>query len=193
MMRCLWMLVICCLLTVSGQGVAQTTSQATFKEVSVHAMSDVQLNIGLDIDLSLSKELQLALNKGMPLFFSLELRLYQPRQLWFDKRVYEESKAIGIRYNMLLREWRVFQNGTEFKEFSLEDAIRRITKLNNWFIRLPAPLREKQLYSGEIRLRLDTSLLARPFQITALNNTSAWSFSSSWKKFNFQFSDLKHN
>lgn len=173
------------------EGEAQTASQATFNEVQISVVDKQHLNIGVDIGLSLGQELQSALNKGMPLFFTLDVKLYKPRKFWFDKLVYEESRTIGIRYNMLLREWRVSQNNTEFKEFSLDDAVRRITRLSNWSINLTEPLDFNVAYEGKIRLRLDSSLLARPFQITALNNSSAWSFSSSWK--NFSFSGQKHS
>lgn len=174
-----------------GSTLAQTTSQATFKEVAVQVVSDHQLNMGVDIGLSLSKGLKSALDKGMPLFFTLDMKLYKPHKFWFDSLVHEEAYTIGIRYNMLLREWRISQNNHEFKEFSLDDAIKRITHLSNWSVHLTSPLEPNIVYEGKIRLRLDSSLLARPFQITALNNSSAWSFSSSWKK--FTFSDLKHN
>lgn len=85
----------------------------------------------------------------------------------------------------MLREWRVYQNNQEFKEFSLEDALKRITRLEGWMLVLKEAVKDGQTYTGKIRLRLDSSLLARPFQITALNNSSAWSFSSSWKDFEF--------
>ncbi|NOL48756.1 DUF4390 domain-containing protein [Pelistega europaea] len=184
-------MIIGLLLIVGSQAVAQTVSQATFKEVKISEVNKQKLNVAVDIDLSLSQELQAALDKGMPLFFTLDMKLYKPHQFWWDSLVYEESRTIGIRYNMLLREWRVSQNNTEFREFSLDDAIRRITRLSNWSITLTSPLEPNTVYEGKIRLRLDTSLLARPFQITALNNSSAWSFSSSWQ--NFIFSSQRPN
>lgn len=165
--------------------VKQNNSQANFTQVNVQTVKADTLALGVDIDLTLSDELQVALNKGMPLFFTLDVKLYQPRQFWFDRLVYDGSLTIGIRYNILLREWRVYQNNQEFKEFSLEDALKRITRLEGWMLVLKEAVKDGQTYTGKIRLRLDSSLLARPFQITALNNSSAWSFSSSWKDFEF--------
>lgn len=172
---------------------AELSSQANFRSISVTTQDARKGNLAFELDLLLSEELRIALNKGMPLFFTLDVELLHPRQLWFDQLVYKGSRTMGIRYNMLLREWRISQNDREYREFSLEDALQRITKMDNWNLNFKQNLIEDVLYEGQIRLRLDTSLLARPFQITALNNSSAWSFSTSWKNFNFRFSVAKPN
>lgn len=170
---------------------AELSSQANFRTVEMTVHEATRGNLAFELDLLLSEELQVALHKGMPLFFTLDVELKRPRQWWFDQVIYTGSRTLGIRYNMLLREWRISQDEREYREFSLEDALQRITKVNNWVIPFDYTLRNQMVYEGRIRLRLDTSLLARPFQITALNNSSAWSFSSSWKNFNFHFSTIK--
>ncbi|NEN74873.1 DUF4390 domain-containing protein [Pelistega sp. NLN82] len=172
---------------------AETNSQAFFHRVEAKVINPQQLQLGVDIDLQLSNELKSALHKGMPLFFTLDVKLYEPRQFWFNRLIHQDSYTMGLRYNMLLREWRVSSNQREFKAFSLEDAVKYITHLNNWRVLLTQSLQTSQMYEGYIRLRLDTSLLARPFQITAFNSSSAWSFSSSWVNFNFHSLDQKQN
>ncbi|MDY3330684.1 MAG: DUF4390 domain-containing protein [Pelistega sp.] len=187
----IWLGLVSLLSPAYAEGVL--SSQANFRSVMVTTPKENQANLALELDLLLSDELKNALSKGMPLFFTLDVELHRPRQWWFDQMIYQGSRTIGIRYNMLLREWRIYQNNKEYREFSLEDALQRITRVNNWGVALEHTLVEKTLYEGRIRLRLDTSLLARPFQITALNNSSAWSFSSSWKNFNFHFSAAEPN
>lgn len=172
---------------------AELSSQANFRTVEMTVQEATKGNLAFELDLLLSDELKVALHKGMPLFFTLDVQLKRPRQWWFDQVVYEGSRTLGIRYNVLLREWRISQDEREYREFSLEDALQRITKVDDWVILFKQSLIDQMVYMGKIRLRLDTSLLARPFQITALNNSSAWSFSSSWKKFNFHSSTAKPN
>ncbi len=172
---------------------AALSSQANFRTVEMTVQEAIKGNLAFELDLLLSDELKVALHKGMPLFFTLDVQLKRPRQWWFDQVVYEGSRTLGIRYNMLLREWRISQDEREYREFSLEDALQRITKVDDWVIPFKQTLMDQTVYEGKIRLRLDTSLLARPFQITALNNSSAWSFSSSWKNFNFHSLVAKPN
>lgn len=172
---------------------AALSSQATFRTVEMTVQEGTEGHLSFELDLLLSDELNVALHKGMPLFFTLDVQLKRPRQWWFDQVLYEGSRTLGIRYNMLLREWRISQDEREYREFSLEDALQRITKVDNWVVPFKQALMDQMVYEGKIRLRLDTSLLARPFQITALNNSSAWSFSSSWKNFNFHSLVAKPN
>jgi len=42
-------------------------------------------------------------------------------------------------------------------------------------------------YSGQLRVRLDTSMLTRPFQVNALNSSS-WSPATAWTPFSFSVS-----
>ena len=47
-------------------------------------------------------------------------------------------------------------------------------------------------YSGQLRVRLDTSMLARPFQVNALNSSS-WSPATPWADFSFSLSRSPHD
>ncbi len=173
---------------------ANNESQARFKEIQIQSVNPQSIALKLDMELLLSSELQVALNKGMPLFFTLDFKVYKPNSYWFDTLKLEASQTSELWYNMLLREWKVKQEQHEYKAFSFDEALRYITHIDNWTIETKEQMPTQQDYIGKIRLRLDTSLLARPFQITAIHNSSsAWSFSTSWKKFDFLLSDKKFN
>lgn len=164
-------------------------SQAVFKSVQASVTDDKKLDVQIEIDLSLSDELKSALHKGLLLFFTLEMKVFEPHALWFDTVVLTQSRTWGIQHNLLLREWRVTENNITTKAFSLDEAIKHITQVKEWSIPLGKKMRLGGTYKGEIRLKLETSLLPRPFQITAFNNSSAWSFSSPWNIFNLHLSD----
>lgn len=160
-----------------------TESSAVFTEIKPVKIDGYSLSLSTKIDLILDNELKQALSKGLPLYFTLDARIYQKRRYWLDKIVSEQSLTWMIHYNVLLREWRIERGQYYAKGFSLEDALSLITTNDEWLILLNEPMNPAKTYYGEVRLRLDTSLLSRPFQISAFSDTSAWSFSSSWKKF----------
>ena len=65
---------------------AELSSRADFREIQVQRTdsADLPYVISSEIDLQLSDELRNALERGVPLFFTLELRVYQPRKYWLD-------------------------------------------------------------------------------------------------------------
>ncbi|MDO5678897.1 MAG: DUF4390 domain-containing protein [Pelistega sp.] len=172
---------------------AELSSRADFREIQVQQTNSAELPyvISSEIDLQLSDELRNALERGVPLFFTLELRIYQPRQFWFDSLELNQSHTWRVQYNALLRQWRVVTEQSSVQEFSLDASLAHISGLYLWPIVDWQRLAPDVSYEGRMRLKLDTSLLARPFQITAINNSSAWSLSSPWKNFTVHLSAVK--
>ncbi|WDU53442.1 DUF4390 domain-containing protein [Taylorella equigenitalis] len=162
---------------------APIKSSAVFTEINPTIIDNYSLSLSTKINLQLDSELRQALSKGLPLYFTLDARFYQKRGYWFDKLIAQQSLTWMIHYNVLLREWRIERGPYVAKGYSLEDAIDLITTNDDWKILLNEPMDSSKKYYGKVRLRLDTSLLSRPFQISAFSDSSAWSFSSSWAKF----------
>src|SRR5699024_1824256 len=119
-----------------------------------------------------------------PLHFTLDIEIVARRWWWFDKVVAKERRTWRVVYNALTRQWRVGTGELSLPETSLEDALARIRQVRNWSVADVADLDSGIEYQGRARLRLDTSQLARPFQVDALNS-SAWSLATSWKSFSF--------
>ena len=172
---------------------AELSSRADFREIQVQRTdsADLPYVISSEIDLQLSDELRNALERGVPLFFTLELRVYQPRKFWLDSLALKQSHTWRVQYNALLRQWRVVSDQSSVQEFSLDASLAHISGLYRWPIDAWQQLEPHVQYEGRMRLKLDTSLLARPFQITAINNSSAWSLSSPWKNFTVHLSAVK--
>ena len=59
--------------------------------------------------------------------------------------------------------------------------------IRGWAVADASDLKTGVKYNGQIRLRLDTSLLATPFQVNALNSSS-WSLATPWADFDFAIS-----
>ncbi|WP_322997571.1 DUF4390 domain-containing protein [Castellaniella sp.] len=146
-----------------------------------------QLLIDADIDFSLGDDLHDAAQKGVPLYFTVDLQIQQPRWWWFDKTVLDTEQTWRIQFNALTRQWRVSLDDLSLPATTLDEALDLVRHIRSWQVGSAALLTPGVDYEGQLRLRLDTSRLARPFQVDALNS-NAWSLTTPWKKFTFSLS-----
>lgn len=145
---------------------------------------DGKLYIDADVEFELSPELEEAAYKGVPLHFTAEVEITKKRWWWFDKTVVKESQTWRLMYNALTRQWRVGVGELLVPESSLNDALAPLRQIRGWAVAYAVDLESGEELSGRIRLRLNTSLLARPFQVDAINSR-AWALATPWKDFEF--------
>ena len=181
-----FLLIFNCALSSANTIVPVTTSGERVVKVEPH-IRDEKLYIDADIEFELSSELRTAAEKGVPLYFTAEVELAQPRWYWFDKNVVKEQQTWRVVYNALTRQWRVGTGDLSLPESSMNDALAMLRHIRGWAVAYVADLDRDQEYQGRVRLRLDTSLLARPFQVDAINS-SAWTLATPWKTFSFSVS-----
>lgn len=146
-----------------------------------------KLYIDADVDFEVTDDLRNAAQKGVPLYFTADLEVVSGRWWWFDKVEVSEQLTWRVVYNALTRQWRVGTGDLSMPEPSLDDALSLVRNIRNWAVADANDLDVDELYTGRLRVRLNTSLLARPFQVDALNS-SAWSLSTPWKNFTFSIS-----
>ncbi|CDM23127.1 DUF4390 domain-containing protein [Castellaniella defragrans] len=146
-----------------------------------------QLLLDADIDFTLSDELHDAARKGVPLYFTVDLVIEHPRWWWFDETVLADSQTWRIQYNALTRQWRVGASDLSLPATSLDEALDLVRHIRDWPLGDASRFTPDQTYQGRLRLRLDTSRLARPFQVDALNS-AAWTLTTPWKDFTFSIS-----
>ncbi len=145
------------------------------------------LFIDADVHLPISDELRFFAERGVTLYFTADLEIRRPRRWWFDSEVVKTQRTWRVVYNALTRQWRVGSGDLSLPEASLDDALLMVRKIRGWDVLPASELDADELYVGRLRVRLDTSLLARPFRVDALNS-SAWSLSTPWKDFSFSIS-----
>lgn len=150
-------------------------------------LRDGRLYIDADIDFQLSGELRDAVQKGLPLYFTADLNISTSRWWWFDKTIAHTELTWRIQYNALTRQWRVGTGDLSLPASTLDEALALVRHIRGWDVAAASDLEPGTQYSGQIRLRLDTSRLARPFQVDALNS-AAWSLTTPWKDFTFSIS-----
>ncbi len=132
-----------------------------------------------EFDIALTPILEDALNKGIPLYFSLEFVLTRPRWYWFNEKVFDARQLYRVSYNALTRQYRVGV-GTLYQNFaSLSEAIAFLSRVRLRDIAEPGALPKGASYAAELRMRLDTSQLPRPFQVSAVGSRD-WNLASDW-------------
>ncbi|SSW61816.1 DUF4390 domain-containing protein [Achromobacter agilis] len=149
---------------------------------------DGKLEIDADIEFVLNDQLRDAAQRGVPLYFTADLTITRERWWWFDKSLVDTSRTWRIVYNALTRQWRAGVGELSFPVASLDDAMGVVRHVRNWPVADASEFDAGVLYGGQLRLRLDTSMLPRPFQVNALNSSS-WVQATPWTDFSFVLSD----
>lgn len=150
-------------------------------------LRDGWLNIDADVHLPISGDLRHFAERGVTLYFTADLEIVKPRRWWFNSDVVKERLTWRVVYNALTRQWRIGTGDLTLPEPSLDDALSLVRNIRGWAVVPASELDVGEHYVGRLRVRLDTSLLARPFQVDALNS-SAWALSTPWKDFSFSIS-----
>ncbi|MGS1118284.1 DUF4390 domain-containing protein [Castellaniella sp. UC4442_H9] len=183
MLRTLLVFTLCCLCLLPP---ALYADQAQVVRIEPQ-LRDGQLLLDADIEFTLGSELADAAEKGVPLYFTADLHIVRPRWWWFDETIVSSDQTWRIQYNALTQQWRIGMGDLSMPATSLDEALDLVRHIRGWPVG-PADLFDPDTqYHGRLRLRLDTSRLARPFQVDALNSNT-WSLTTPWKDFTFSIS-----
>jgi hypothetical protein len=146
--------------------------------------SEEGLVLEAEFTIALTPTLEDALSKGVPLYFSVEFELIRPRWYWFNEKVASQRQQYRLSYNALARQYRVAL-GKLYQNFgSLAEALAFLSRVRLRELAAPGELARGTTYVAALRMRLDTSQLPRPFQISAVGSRD-WSLSSDWHRWSF--------
>ena len=145
---------------------------------------DAQLTMDIDTDLSLNSTMRQALERGLPLFFSIEVEISQPRWWWLNKTMVDTTLTRRLSFNNLTQQWRVSTGDLSITLASFEEALVALRRVRNWPVALSDRFNPETNYKGRVRIRLDTTQLARPLQLDPANRHNL-TLSSPWKAFEF--------
>jgi uncharacterized protein DUF4390 len=126
-----------------------------------------------------------AVAKGVTLHFNAEFELSRARWYWFDEVVARRREVYRLSYQPLARQYRLSVGGLHQSFASLDDALRQLGRLKRWVLIDRREVKSGNVYQAALRLELDTSLLPKPFQLTALAN-SDWDIDSRWHRWTFR-------
>lgn len=138
-----------------------------------------------DFDLLLNATLEEAIVRGVPLYFVVEFELQRPRWYWIDDTVVSNNLSYRLSYNALTRQYRLSTGGAFYQNLStLEEAQLMISRVRGRSVIDKQALFKGVRYEASVRLRLDTTQLPKPFQISALTSRD-WSLQSDWVRWSF--------
>jgi hypothetical protein len=163
------------------------TAQAA--EIDLRAADLHLANDGLVLDAEFSFQfpprLRDAVVNGVPLYFVVEFEMTRPRWYWFDERAASKRLQLRLSYHALSRQFVVSSGPLEQQFPTLDEALKLLRHVRGWVVGERIALVSDALYDASVRMRLDTSLLPKPIQVSALTNRD-WRFESEWNHFQYR-------
>lgn len=140
--------------------------------------------VNAEIDLALNPRLMEAVSRGVALHFVVEFEIEQPRWYWLDKVVVGRTIEYRLVYHTITRSYRL-SIGTLHRSFeTIDEAVRTMSRIRNWVVAAPDALQSGVSYNAALRFRHDTSMLPKPFQVTAIGSRD-WNLATDWMTWTF--------
>ena len=159
-------------------------AEIELRNVQVLPAEDGGFVLGADLAFDFTPRLEEAVSKGLTLHFVAEFDLTRPRWYWLDEKVVEARQTWRLTYHALTRQYRLSTGALHQSFGTLEEALRVLSRVRGWIVAEPDRLRQGDILSAALRVRLDTSQLPKPFQVEALSNKN-WILASDWKRWTF--------
>lgn len=138
------------------------------------------VSLDADFDFELPYVLEDAVNRGIALYFVVDFELYRERWYWFDRQLVQRSLTYRLTYSALTRQYRLARGSLALPFDTLAEAMATLKRVRGWKVMERGTLRPDENYRAQLRMRLDTSQLPKPFQINALTNRD-WTLASDWR------------
>lgn len=163
---------------------AAGSASATDAEVQSASLETVEQGLVLNADFAfaLSPRLEEVVANGVPLYFRVEFEMTRPRWYWFDEKAASAVLQLRLSYHALSRNYRV-STGLLHQNFAtLEEALNVLKRVRNWLVVDRTTTFSDADYEAAVRLRLDTGMLPRPFQLSAITSREL-QLESPWRRF----------
>ena len=146
------------------------------------AASEEGLLLSADFAFDLGPRLSEAVANGVPLYFIVEFELTRPRWYWFDETTATRRLQLRLSYHALSRQYRLSTGLLQQSFPTLEEALNVLSRVRNWVVVDRTVRLSDADYEAAVRMRLDTALLPKPFQLSALTGRDLH-LESPWKRF----------
>jgi hypothetical protein len=153
-------------------------------DVTGARLRSVEEGLVLDADFAfeLSPRLAEVLANGVPLYFRVDFTLTRSRWYWWDETAAVRDLQLRLSYHALSRHYRL-STGTLQRSFpTLQEALDVLRHLRGWLVVDRTVSFADADYEAAVRMRLDTTLLPKPFQLSALTSREL-NLESPWRRF----------
>jgi hypothetical protein len=175
------LLLLALLLAMSGTAGAD---EIIVRDANLRA-TDEGLVLNAEFGFQITPRLAEAVENGVPLYFELDFELTRARWYWFDEKTIAKRMQVRLSYHALSRQYRLSTGLLQQSFGTLEEALDVLRRLRNWLVVDRTVSLADATYEAAVRMRLDTTLLPKPFQLSALTNRE-WNLESEWKRFSFR-------
>ena len=151
------------------------------RAASLRAVED-GLVLDADFEFELTPRLAEVVANGVPLYFVVEFELGRRRWYWLDENAASKKLQLRLSYHPLSRQYRLSTGLLQQNFASLADALNVLTRVRNWLVVDRTVSFSNADYEAAVRLRLDTTLLPKPFQLSALTSRDLH-LETPWKRF----------
>jgi hypothetical protein len=143
---------------------------------------DDGLVLNADFAFELTPRLSEIVANGVPLYFRVDFELTRRRWYWFDDTAAAKRLHLRLSYHALSRQYRLSTGLLQQSFATLDEALNVLKRIRSWLVVDRTVSFADADYEAAVRLRLDTTLLPKPFQLSALTSRELH-LESPWKRF----------
>ena len=140
------------------------------------------LMLDADFDFELTPRLAEVVASGVPLYFRVDFELTRRRWYWFDETAASTRLQARLSYHALSRQYRLSTGALQQSFATLEEALNVLKHLRSWLVVDRTVTFSDADYEAAVRMRLDTTMLPKPFQVSALTSRDL-QLESHWRRF----------
>ena len=141
--------------------------------------------LAADFAFELNPRLAEVVINGVPLYFVIEFELTRPRWYWFDDKAAAKRLQLRLSYHALSRHYRLSTGVLQRNYATLEEALNVLRRVRNWQVVERGVALADANYDAAVRMRLDVTLLPKPFQLSAITSRE-FNLESPWRRFTFR-------
>lgn len=141
-------------------------------------------SLSADFKVPLPGRLEEMVGLGIALHFTTELEVSRRRWYWWDEKIVQAGRTSRLSYHALTRQYRLSTDGLQQSFATFGEAVQAMSVVRGWRVLDAAAVTPGTGYEAYVRMRLDTSQLPKPFQVTAITNRD-WNVQAEWKRFIF--------
>lgn len=147
--------------------------------------TDDGVALAADFEFDLNARLVEVVTNGVPLYFAVEFELTRPRWYWFDEKAAARRLQLRLSYHPLSRHYRLSTGVLQQNFATLDEALNVMRRVRNWLVIDRGAGLSEANYEAAVRMRLDITLLPKPFQLSAMTNRELH-LESPWRRFGFR-------
>ena len=153
---------------------------AEVKRAEITLQGDIYV-LSADIVYRLSDKAKEALQSGVPLFWDIQVRLLQHRDVLWNKMLVDTAIRYRIQYHALLNMYRVRNevDGEVYNFSTLPAALDLMSTISDFPLIEETELASENQYLGALRVSFDREALPLPLRPTAYIDPQ-WYLSSDW-------------